>query len=225
MGEIGSTGTLDAARRLARDPSWAPKANTAINCGTIAASLKDLEGAAAARLLLLLRKDARFTAADSEVLSEATRLWSRRDPREYVDIHELAQPDPDQRAETAAFLGAAGIEEARAPLARIARNPAEPPAMRATAAEALGGLMLARGDLAEMLGELAQVENSEIARGAVRGLGRLHVRQSAEQLVGLLDGPLAADARAALAKLTGLAPDTDWAVWLKSPRCQLPWGT
>jgi hypothetical protein len=51
------------------------------------------------------------------------------------------------------------------------------------------------------------------------------VRQSAEALVGLLDGPLDRHARTALAGVSGRAIATDWREWLSDPDCDLPQGT
>jgi HEAT repeat protein len=225
MGLIRADGTLDAARRLANDPDWKPRPGTAVTCGSIATSLKHVEGSDAARLLLLLRQDPRFTERDGEDLREATRLWARRDLRDYVGIGELADPDPARRAESAAFMGAAGFEEARAPLLRLARDGSQPDEVRAQAAEALGRLRIARAAMARTLAELARDERGDVARGAVRGLAHLGVRAAAAELVKLLEGPQATEARGALAKLTGAAADTDWAAWVAGPECNLPEGT
>lgn len=224
MGLIRAEGTLAAARRLSNDPDWKPRPGTAITCGSIATSLKDSEGADSARLLLLLRQDPRFTDRDADELREATRLWSRRDLRDYVGINELAAADPAKRAECAAFMGAAGFEEARAPLLRLARDRTQPGDVRAEAAEALGRLRTARHAMACTLAELARDEDSGVARAAVRGLMHLGVRQAAVELVALLAGPLGEDASKALAKLSGAPADTDWAAWVAGPGRNLPEG-
>jgi HEAT repeat protein len=225
LGKIGSTSTLEKANALVRDESWKPIDGTPIGCATIVASVRQLEGPHAARLLLLLRKDPRFTDDDALALREATRLWSRRDLRSYIDLSGLTDPDPDRRAEIALFLGEVGIETARAPLLHLARDAREPVKVRAAATQALGALLIARGDLASTLAKLARDPALEVRRAAIRGLQRLEVRQAAAALVDLLRGPMELDARTALQKLTGLGHDTKWHEWLASPRCHLPEGT
>jgi HEAT repeat protein len=79
--------------------------------------------------------------------------------------------------------------------------------------------------MARTLAELARDERGDVARGAVRGLAHLGVRAAAAELVKLLEGPQATEARGALAKLTGAAADTDWAAWVAGPECNLPEGT
>jgi len=225
LGKIGSTHTLDLALRLLEDRSWKPQLDGPVNCGTIATSLRDQEGAKAARLLLLLQKDPRFAPQDVLAVREATRLWSIGDLRSYVDLMRLADKDPRLRAETARFLGEAGIDAAREPLIRLARNPKEAVAVRAEAARALGGLEIARGDLAQVLAGLLRGRERAVQLAAIDGLVALGVRQAAEALATEVDGDLDREARAALAKLSGLPENTDWKAWLADSKCRLPLGT
>lgn len=221
MGKIGSLATLAAAQRLLGDAEWKPKEGSVICCATIASSLRRAEGAPAAQALLLMQRDPRFLPSDAFAVREATRLWSRRDLHAYVELKSLADPDTGKRVEAARFMGNAGIEAARAPLLIMARDKTEHPSVRAAAAEALGGLRIARGDLASRLEWLLDDPDAEVHRGVLRGLARLGVRQSAEILVDLLQGPQAADARAALARAPAPPPDENWPAWLAT----LPEGT
>ncbi len=217
MGAVGSASALDRATTLAKDNSWKPDEGGLVSCGTIALSVKDAEGSEAARLLLLLTKDPRFGPADAQKLREATRLWHQTDLKTYVNLADLADPNPRKRLETATFLGAAGLETARAPLVRVAFNPRELPEVRAAAATALGGLRIAREDLAERLKTLLTDPEPAVRRGAADGLGRLMVKPAADVFVSMLDGPFAAETRAALSRLTGLPADTtDWKQWLQT---------
>ncbi len=217
LGEVGSLSALDRATTLAKDKSWKPDAEGLISCGTIALSVKDAEGSQAARLLLLLTKDPRFGPADAQKLREATRLWHQTDLKTYVNLADLADRDPRKRQETATFLGAAGLEAARAPLVRVAFHPRELPEVRAAAATALGGLRIAREDLAERLKTLLSDPEPLVRRGAADGLGRLMVKPAADAFVSMLDGPFAAEIRASLSRLTGLPADTtDWKRWLQT---------
>ncbi len=221
MGRIGSLSTLAAAQRLLNDPDWKPREGSPVCCATIAASLRRAEGAPAAQVLLLLQRDPRFLPSDAFAVREATRLWSRRDLHSYVELKSLADPDTGRRIDAVRFMGNAGIEAARAPLLILARDRTEHPAVRAAAAEALGGLRIARGDLASRLEWLLSDPDPEVHRGVLRGLARLGVRQSAEVLVDLLQGPQAADVRAALARAPAPPPDENWPAWLAT----LPEGT
>jgi len=223
LGRISSTETPRAAERLVRDPEWKPTEDGLVSCGTIAAALAGYEGPEAARLLLLLQRDPRFRERDAAAVREATRLWSRLDLKSYIAISELADPDPRKRAQSARLMGEAGIERARAPLLALATNEREPAMVRAEAAAALGGLRIARGDLAGHLAALARDADPLVRKGALEGLGRLRVRQSAVFLATLLDGPLAGEAREALAALSGEPPETEWTKWVAS--CDLPEGT
>jgi len=221
MGRLGSLATLSAAERLLADPDWRPREGTAVCCATIAAALRRAEGTPAAQVLLLLQRDPRFRPSDAYAVREATRLWSRRDLHSYVELKSLCDPDVAKRVEAARFMGNAGIEAARAPLLLIARDRTEHPAVRAAAAEALGGLRIARGDLASRLEWLLQDPDTEVRHGVLRGLARLGVRQAGEVLVDLLDGPLASDARAALTRAPAPPHDENWPAWLAT----LPEGT
>jgi len=223
MGRIRSKHTLNCAERLAADTTWQAKPETEIEFATIAHSVSTFEGPRAARVLLLMRKDPRFGPDDESAMRAATRLWRRSDLRQYIDILELANPDVKARAATARFLGLAGIESARAPLWMLANDARQPVEVRAAAAEALGGLTIARGHLATQLGGLARAGDIAVRRAAVRGLGHLHVLQAATQLVAQLKGPVAEDARAELSKLSGKPAGTDWVSWLAT--CKLQKGT
>ncbi len=215
MGRIESDRTLECALRLAKDRSWSPDPTGLISCGTIAASVDRFEGPAAARLLLLLARDPRFTAADASKIRDATRTWADTDLRTYVDLADLTDRDPLKRAETATFLGAVPFECARAPLVRVAMNRSETPEVRAAAATALGGLRVAREDLVEQLKPLLSDPEPRVRAGAIAGVGRLNVIQALEAIVSMLDGPYGGEARAALSRLTGLPPETDWKAWLR----------
>jgi HEAT repeats len=215
MGRIDSEHTLECATRLAKDRSWSPDATGLMSCGTIATSVEHFEGPAAARLLLLLARDPRFTQTDASKVRDATRTWHETDLRTYVDLADLAHPDAMKRQETATFLGAVGIECARAPLVQVAFNRTEVPEVRAAAATALGGLRIAREDLAERLRALLSDPEPLVRAGAADGLGRLNVIQAIEALVSMLDGPFADQAKAALSRITGKPADTDWREWLR----------
>lgn len=215
MGDIESPSTLDRATTLANDMRWTPDESGLISCGTIALSVRDAEGQQAACLLLVLTKDPRFGPADAAKVREATRLWHQTDLKAYVNLADLANPEPSKRRATAAFLGTVGLEAARAPLLRVAFNTRELPDVRAAAAAALGGLRIAKEDLADRLKTLLSDPEPLLRRGAADGLGRLMVKQSAEAFVSMLNGPHDAEARAALSRLTGLPPETDWKKWLK----------
>jgi len=215
MGKIGSIHTLECASTLVKDKSWLPDESGLVSCGTIAMALEDEEGPAAARLLLLLTKDPRFTTADTPKLRQATRTWHQTDLRTYVNLADLTDRDPLNRRDTATFLGAVGLEAARAPLVRMAYNRGEAAEVRAAAATALGGLSIAREDLVEQLGKLLSEADPVVRTGAVEGLLRLNVVQAAEALVSMLDGPYAEEARAALSRRTGQPLETDWRKWLK----------
>ena len=217
MGQVGSTSALDRATTLAKDKNWKPSEDGLVSCGTIALSVKDAEGSEAARLLLLLLRDPRFGSADAQKLREATRLWHQTDLKTYVNLADLADRNPRKRQETATFFGAAGLEVARAPLVRVAFDRREPPEVRAAAAAALGGLRIAREDLAEKLKVLLSDPEAAVRRGAADGLGRLMVKPAADAFVSMLDGPFAAEVRASLSRLTGLPADTtDWKMWLQT---------
>jgi HEAT repeat protein len=225
LGRISSKHVLPFAMQLLQDPHWTPQEGSAASCATIARSVTSQEGPQAARLLLLLKHDPRFTKSDLAGVREATRLWRNPDLIAHIRVSALADPDPGARAELAAFLGRAGVEAARAPLLALASRRDEPSMVRAAAAEALGGLKIARGDLSEKLGALLADPDEAVRRAAVRGLAKLRVQQAARVLVGLLDGPLGAEARAALAGAESLPPETDWRAWLDSQACPLPEGT
>lgn len=225
LGKISSKRVLPLATRLLQDAGWAPQEGSAVSCATIARSVTNQEGPQAARLLLLLKHDPRFTKSDLAGVREATRLWHNPDLIAHIRVNALADPDPTARAELAAFLGKAGVEGARAPLLALATRRDEQPAVRAAAAEALGGLTIARGDLAEKLAALLADPEEAVRRAAVRGLARLRVQQAARVLVGLLDGPLGPEARAALAAAEARPADSNWRAWLDSPECRLPEGT
>jgi HEAT repeat protein len=224
LGEISSPAALKCAESLARDRTWKP-GGTLINCGTIAAAVKDAEGQRAARLLLLLQRDPRFRPDDQLDLRGATRLWRHSDLRAFIELTDLASPDSVTRAETAAFMGQAGIESARAPLLRLALNRAEIGDVRAAAAKALGGLRIARGALVRRLRKLIADTDPDVRVSAIAGLSELRVHQAALALVDLLEGPYAKHAAAALEHLSGLPADTDWRAWVKNPLFRLPEGT
>jgi len=225
LGRMASKRSLPLAMSLLQDRSWKPREGTPVNCATIARSVEKHEGTQAARLLLLLKHDERFRKEDAGAVREATRLWRNPELTSHIRVSGLADSDPDARAEMASFLGEAGVEAARAPLVLLAFREDESEKVRAAAAEAIGGLRTARGDLAGILAKLASDPEARVREGAVRGLARLRVRQSAQALVDLLAGPMAADARAALAAAERLPAETNWAAWLASPACPLPEGT
>jgi hypothetical protein len=214
MGDISSAAVLDCAAALAKDKSWRPEPGGVVSCGTLALALSHAEGQAAACLLLLLSKDPRFGPADAAKLREATRLWRETDLRAYLNLADLSSQDPIKREEAAALLGAIGLESARAPLVRVAMNRKELPEVRAAAASALGGLRIARSDLAEQLEALANDQDPVVRAGARAGLAKLMVRRSAQAFVSMLDGPFKEEVKAALSGLARLPPDTDWKAWL-----------
>jgi hypothetical protein len=218
MGRIESEHTLECAARLANDRSWSPDSTGLVSCGTIATSVESFEGPVAAGLLLLLATDTRFTAADEGKVRDATRTWHETDLRTYVKILELTDRDALKRREMATFLGAIGLESARAPLVRVAFNKGEAPEVRAAAATALGGLRVAREDLVERLRTLASDPEPLVRNGAMEGLGRLNVIQAIEALVSMLDGPHANEARKALGRITNQPPETDWEAWFKAAK-------
>ncbi|MGQ0613302.1 MAG: HEAT repeat domain-containing protein [Planctomycetaceae bacterium] len=222
---IGHPKALASARRLLADRDWRPQAGTVVSCATLALAAAGNEGAEAARLLLLLRRDPRFTRVDLASVREATRLW--RDPNllSHIRMSDLADPDAAVRAELASFMGEAGIETARAPLVALVESAAELPAVRAAAAAALGSLKIARGDLAATLEKALTDPEPVVKLGAIRGLTALRVWQAGAALGTLLEGPLASEARAALAAMTGLPAETPWDSWLLGPDCTLPPGT
>lgn len=224
LGILGSTTALESAESLARDADWKPR-DTLISCGTIAAAVKDAEGPRAARLLLLLMRDPRFQPRDQRELRDATRLWRHSDLRAYIELTDLASPDAATRADTAAFMGRARIESARAPLLRLAFNRREAADVRAAAARSLGYLEIARGALVVQLRKLLEDPDPDMRVAAIDGLSRLRVHQAAETLVGLLKGPLDAQATQALIEVSGLPIDTDWHSWLENPLFRLPEGT
>ncbi len=223
--QIGHPKAVASARRLLADAGWRPQAQTVVSCSTLALAAAGNEGAEAARLLLLLRKDPRFSRDDLASVREATRLWRDPDLLSHIRMSDLADPDATVRAELAAFMGEAGIETARAPLVTIAECAAELPAVRAAAAAALGSLRIARGDLAATLENLLSDPEPAVKLGAIRGLAALRVWQAGAALGTLLEGPLAKEARAALAAMSGLQADTPWQTWLLGPDCTLPPGT
>ena len=224
LGELSSPAALKCAESLARDRTWKP-GGPLINCGTIAAAVKDAEGQRAARLLLLLQRDPRFRPTDQLALRSATRLWRHSDLRAFIELTDLASSDSVTRAETAAFMGQAGIESARAPLLRLAFNRAEVADVRAAAAKALGGLRIARGALVRRLRKLIADTDPDVRVAAIAGLGELRVHQAALALVDLLDGPYLRHAGEALEHLSGLPVDTDWRAWVQNPLFRLPEGT
>jgi HEAT repeat protein len=216
IGEVNPEAALVRATTLLKDRSWRPDETGLVSCATIALSVRRAEGPDAARLLLLLTRDPRFGPADAAALREATRLWRQSDLRTYVDLAALGAREIGTRRETAAFLGAVGLEAARAPLVRVAFNAREAPEVRSAAATALGGLRIAKEDLVEKLSLLLADPDASVRRGAADGLCCLMTRQAAETLVSALDGPGKDESRAALAAATGLLAETDWAEWLRS---------
>ena len=224
LGEIHSPAALETAESLARDAEWKPRGSL-ISCGTIAAAVSDSEGPRAARLLLLLMRDPRFQPRDLRKLRAATRLWHHGDLRAYIELTDLASPDAATRADTAAFMGRARIESARAPLLHLAFDRKEASDVRAAATTALGHLEIARAALVLRLRKLLEGPDPIVRAAAIDGLSQLHVHQAAEVLVGLIGGTYDGQAKRALTKMTGLSADTDWRNWLESPLFRLPEGT
>jgi HEAT repeat protein len=224
LGELNDPATLDSAESLARDPEWKPS-EPLINCGTIATAVNDAEGQRAARLLLLLQRDARFRPKDQLALRAATRLWRQSDLRAYVELTDLASPDVATRVEAASFMGRAGIESARSPLVRLAFNRHEDAQVRAAAGRALGGLKIAQGALVTRLRKLLEDADPDVRVAAIEGLGGLRIHQAAKALEELLEGPYHEHAVQALMKLSSLSVDTDWHAWIKNPLFRLPDGT
>jgi len=133
-----------------------------------------------------------------------------------VKLSDITDRDALKRQETAAFYGAVGFEVARAPLLRVAFNRSEVPEVRGAAAAALGGMRIAREDLAARLEELLSDPEPLVRAGAAEGLGRLNVIQAIKALVSKLDGPHAAEVREALGRITNQPPETDWKAWFKA---------
>jgi len=225
LGQIGAPETLECAWRLLRDDKWIVRASTVVHCGTLATAVRRHEGGDAARLLLLLRRDPRFRPVDAVAVRQATRTWHYIDLARYIEIRELSHPDGVQREQMARFMGRAGFEGARAPLLALAKNKRERIKVREAAAEALGGLTLARGDLVRELSQLLVDSEADVRLAAVRALANLRVKQAVAALLPLLDTQLAPAVREALAKRLELPVDTDWGAWLKSEDCRLPQGT
>jgi HEAT repeat protein len=222
LGRLASQYVIEAADALLHDPSWKPDGGELIGCATLARSLRDHEGEEAARLLLLLKQDPRFTELDGEALLDATRTWDRSDLLSYVDVSSLASSDVNRRLSSVLFMGRARIEMARQPLLRMALDEREDVSVRAAAAASLGSLRIARGDLARQLESLLKHEQREVRLGALVGLGRLEVRQAAELLVTRLGGPLDRAVRQALSDCTGMSPATNF---LRFDLSTLPEGT
>lgn len=225
MGLIASGETIGHAWKLLEDRSWTPSTDGVVNAGTLARALQSFEGEDAACFLLLLRRDDRFRPEDVEAIRHATRLWKHADLNRYVSLRALGDPDSVRRATVARFMGRVGFEAARAPLLAMAQRSSERVEVRVAATEALGGMRLARGALARKLRALLADPEAKVCAAAVRALGRLGVKQAAEALVGLLDGPLGEQARAQLAARNGLPAETDWSAWISRATCPLPDGT
>ncbi|MCZ6572941.1 MAG: HEAT repeat domain-containing protein [Planctomycetota bacterium] len=224
LGEVSHASTLQyVSKLLAAD--WEPDREAGVTCGALALSLARMEGREAARLLLLLQRGRRFTDRDTAAVRDATRLWHKPDLVSYIDVGDLGGDDVEKRKEMARFLGDAGIEAARLPLLKLAQQRAEHPALRAAAAEALGGMRIARVDLAHELGRLLRDENEEVRKAAVRGLARLKIRPAAERLIKELGGSLADEVRLALSRSHGRSPLADWGEWFNNHGQALPDGT
>lgn len=224
LSRLSSRRTLALALKLAADKSWQPLKGTVVRCGTIAQAVRHHEGKPAARMLLLLRRDPRFSPRDDEDVREATRLWRNGDLRGYIDLSALTDERAEVRAKAARFLGAAGFEAARAPLLRLARRPDQSAIVRTAAIEALGGLGIARADLARELAAFARNGDLALRQAAVRGLRRLGVKPAAVALAGLKGTSVWQQAEQALQALSGRAAGTDWQHWLQSNDCSLPGG-
>jgi len=225
LGRLASKYVIEAADALLHDSSWKSSEHGLISCATLARSLREHQGEEAARLLLLLRQDPRFTERDRGALLDATRTWERSDLLSYVDISSLASADVNRRLTSVLFMGTARIEMARAPLLRMANDEREDVSVRAAAAASLGNLRIARGDMAERLGALLEDPQREVRLGAIVGLGRLGVRQAADRLVRHLGGPDERAVRQALSDCTGMSPSTVFPRWLASEDCTLEDGT
>ncbi|MHC4850172.1 MAG: HEAT repeat domain-containing protein [Planctomycetota bacterium] len=225
MGLTASSSTIENAWKLLENRTWKPEPRGIVNAGTLARAMQSFEGEAAACFLLLMERDNRFRVEDEEAVRHTTRLWKYADLRRYVSLRSLGDADSQRRKDVARFLGRAGFEAARAPLLAMARDPRERSEVRVAATEALGGMRLSRGAMTKELKALVRDSDIKVREAAVRALGRLKVRQSAEALVDLFDTPLARRARAELAAHNGLPEDTDWAEWLYSTACPLPEGT
>jgi len=225
LASIAAPDTLACAWKLLDDPTWVVRPSTVVHCGTLASAVRRNEGEEAARLLLLLSRDPRFRPGDAAAVRQATRTWHYIDLTRYVDIKELAHPDGVRRELMARFMGRAGFEAARAPLLALANDMSERIKVREAATEALGGLRLARGDLALQLARLLRDPEVEVRSAAVRALAQLRITDSVAALLPMLETSHAAEARTALAKHLKLPADTDWGAWLKSKDCALPQGT
>jgi len=225
MGQVASGTTLEYARRLLDDTAWTPVERGVVRCGTLARALRAFEGEAAARFLLLLQQDPRFGEEDAEAVRHATRLWKFADLKRYVSLRALGESDPARRAGVARFMGRAGIEAARAPLSALARDRNEDTDVRVAAAEALGGLRLARGALVRELKPLLRDDDDAVRQAAIRALANLRVRDAVVALAPVLDGPGASFARTALSRALGRPADTDWLAWVAAEDCPIPEGT
>lgn len=225
LGRIGAPETLACAWTVLRDDKWIVRPSTVVHCGTLAAAMRHHEGEEAARLLLLLQRDPRFRSADSGAQRQATRTWHYIDLAHYVDLKALSHPDGVRREMMARFMGRAEFEGARAPLLALARNPRERVKVREAATEALGGLRLARADLAWELSRLLSDAEADVRRAAIGALAELGVKEAVAALLPLLQTSQAADVRRALADRNKLPVETDWAAWLASKDCPLPQGT
>ncbi|MEE8103901.1 MAG: HEAT repeat domain-containing protein [Planctomycetota bacterium] len=225
LGKLGSLRALELASDLLEDPSWNAVADTPFRCGTLARAARRFEGARAARFLILLRRDPRFTQADEADLVAATRLWRKPWLLRYVRMEDLANSDPAERVEMANFFGRAGVESSRAPLVRLVRRHDEPEVVRSAALVALGSLRIARGDLVRVIEPFLKSESGALRHAAIRALSRLRVRQSVKALVSLLDGDDGLLVRKELSTVESRAPEFDWADWLEDPEFPLPDGT
>ena len=225
LGTLSSKKTLEYAERLFADTEWTAVPGTPYSCGSLAHAVRRFEGERAARFLILLERDPRFSEADKNSLKTATRLW--KEPRlvKHIRLAKLADPDPAKRAAMASFLGEAGIEAARAPLLFLARRRDQPVEVRVAAVEALGGLKIARGHLALTLRPFLTDPQTEVTDAAVKALARLRVKQAAAILVELLGTKLEGKVRSALARVENREPKLDWKTWLSDPACPLPEGT
>jgi len=225
LGKLGSLKALELAIGLLEDSTWNAVADTQFRCGTLALTARRFEGGRAARFLVLLRRDPRFTQADEADLVAATRLW--REPRllRHVRMEDLANPDAAERVEMAEFLGRAGVEAARAPLVHLARSQSEPDAVRAAALVALGSLRIARGAMVGVIAPFLKSESVALRHAAIRALAHLRVRESVKALVHLLDGEDGPLVRKELSTVESRAPEFDWADWLEDSEFPLPAGT